>query len=159
MFMSGSKWRKAVPSAVYLLTAAVFFWQTFSIQQSTSGSIGAITPRTVPRVILTCLALCAVLNLIHDLKEEGECAPLIQVPFKYLVVALTFLFVSLAVKRLGFVLCGCVFLFSLFQVLDDRPVTRRRVLGNLAMAVAFSIVLCYGFRYGLNVRIPLYPRW
>lgn len=157
--MSRSKWRKAVPSMIYLLAAAVFFWQTFSIQQSTSGSIGAITPRTVPRVILLCLALCAVLNLIHDLREEGECAPFVQAPFQYLVVALTFLFVSLAVKKLGFVLCGVVFLFSLFQVLDDRPVTRKRVLGNLVMAAAFSLIFCYGFRYGLNVRIPLYPRW
>lgn len=157
--MSKSMWRKAVPSMIYLLIVAVFFWQTFSIQQSTSGSIGAITPRTVPRCILVCLALCAVLNLIHDVKAEGECAPFIQVPFKYMVVALTFLFVSLAVKKMGFVLCGIVFLFSLFQVLDDRLVTRKRVLGNLVMAAVFSLVFCYGFRYGLNVRIPLYPRW
>lgn len=157
--MGRSKWRKAAPSVIYLLLAAVFFWQTFSIQQSTSGSIGAITPRTVPRVILICLALCAVMNLVHDMKEEGECASFVQVPYKYLIVALTFLFVSMAVKKLGFVLCGGVFLFALFQVLDDRPVSRKRVLGNLAMAVAFSIIFCYGFRYGLNVRIPLYPRW
>ncbi len=157
--MGRSRWRKVAPSVIYLLISAVFFWQTFSIQQSTSGSIGAITPRTVPRIILICLALCAVLNLIHDLKAVGECAPFIQVPYKYLAVVLIFLFVSLAVKKLGFVLCGCVFLFSLFQVLDDRSCTRKRMIGNLVMAVAFSVIFCYGFRYGLNVRIPLYPRW
>lgn len=153
------KWRKAVPSLVYLCITAVFFGQTFLIRQSTSGAMGAITPRTIPRVILLCLAVCAGLNLIHDLRSDETCEAYIQMPFRYLVVALTFLFVSLFVKSLGFVLCGIVFLFVLFQVLDDRTRSRKHLWENLLMAVAFSVIFCYGFRYGLNVRIPLYPRF
>ncbi|MGI5946676.1 MAG: tripartite tricarboxylate transporter TctB family protein [Lachnospiraceae bacterium] len=145
-------------SVHYLLVTGLFFWQTFYIQQSTSGTIGAITPRTVPRIILLFLAICAIVNLVHDIKSSTPYAPYIQVPFKYLVVALAFLFVALAVKKLGFVLCGIVFLFALFQVLDDRDLSKKSVFNNFILAVIFALVFCYGFRYGLNVRIPLYPR-
>lgn len=156
--MNKDKLRKALPSVVCLIIAAIFYWQTFSIRQSTSGSIGAITPRTVPRFIILCFTFCAVLNLYHDLKKDGEEAPYIQVPIKYLAAGLAFLFIALSVKTLGFVLCGIVFLFVLFMVLDDQPPTKKRVVLNFLMAAGFSMVLCYGFRYGLNVRIPLYPR-
>lgn len=156
--MNKDKLRKALPSMVYLIVAAIFYWQTFSIRQSTSGSIGAVTPRTVPRFIILCFAFCAVLNLYHDLKKEGEEAPYIRVPIKYLAVGLAFLFIALSVKTLGFVFCGIVFLFVLFMVLDAQPLTKKRVAFNLLMAAGFSVILCYGFRYGLNVRIPLYPR-
>lgn len=156
--MNQIKWKKAIPSLVYILITGLFFWQTFYIQQSTSGSIGAITPRTVPRFILLCLAICAVINLVHDVKSDVPYSPYIQVPLKYLVVALTFLFIALFVKKLGFIFCGMVFLFSLFQVLDDRKASRKTIIGNLALAIIFSFVFCYGFRYGLNVRIPLYPK-
>ena len=156
--MSRDRLRKALPSIVYLLIAAIFYWQTFSIRQSTSGVIGAITPRTAPRFIILCFAVCAVFNLYNDLKREGETEAFIQVPAKYLAVGAAFLFIALFVKKLGFVVCGVLFLFVLFVALDDEQCTKKRVLVNLLMAVVFSVVLCYGFRYGLNVRIPLYPR-
>ena len=156
--MTKEQWKKAVPSLVYLLLAIIFYWQTFSIQQSTSGTMGAITPRTVPRVVIICLALCAVLNLVNDLRRDGGAAPLIQVPLKYLSVCAAFLFVSLFAKSLGFIICGIVFMGVLLIVLDDRPVSKRTVAFNILLAAALSFVFCYGFRYGLNVRIPLYPR-
>ena len=156
--MNKDKLRKALPSMIYLIIAGMFDWQTFSIRQSTSGSIGAVTPRTVPRFIILCFAFCAALNLRHDLKKDGEEPPYIQVPIKYLAAGLAFLFIALSVKTLGFVFCGTVFLFVLFMVLDDQPPAKKRVVLNLLMAAGFSLVLCYGFRYGLNVRIPLYPR-
>ncbi len=156
--MTKNSLKKAVPSLVYLLLAALFFWQTFSIQQSTSGTIGAITPRTVPRVVIACFALCAVLNLVNDLRSDKEAEALIQVPQKYLAACAAFLFVGLFVKRLGFVICGIVFMAVLLIALDDRPLTKKNIITNLVMAVVCSFVFCYAFRYGLNVRIPLYPR-
>lgn len=150
--------RKALPSLVYLVVAGVFFAQTFSIQQSTSGTMGAITPRTVPRVVILCFALCAVVNLVNDMKRQEEIKPYVNRPLKYLITALAFLFISQSVKKLGFVLCGVIFLFVLFMVLEDETITRKLVVRNLLLAVVFSAVFCYGFRYGLKVRIPMYPR-
>ena len=153
-----NKWKKAIPSLVYLLIAAVFYWQTFSIRQSTTGTIGAITPSTVPRVVIVCFALCALINLHNDIRREGEAAVLIQMPGKYLAVCAAFLFVGLFAKKIGFVICGIVFMGVLFNALDDRGLNRKHIIQNVVMAVVLSFVFCYAFRYGLNVRIPLYPR-
>lgn len=156
--MRNRRWRKAVPSLIYLFIAAIFYVQTFSIQQSVSGSMGAITPRTVPRVVILCFALCAVFNLLNDVKKQDTEGLFIKKPFKYLITATAFLFIAQSVKSLGFVICGSVFLFALFIVLEDEAITKKIVIKNLLMAIMFSLVFCYGFRYGLHVRIPMYPR-
>jgi ABC-type uncharacterized transport system permease subunit len=157
--MKKEQLKKAVPSLIYLALAAIFFAQTFSIQQSTSGTMGAITPRTVPRVIIGCFALCAILNMINDMKRQEEVKPYVNKPLKYLITAMAFLFIAQSIKKLGFVICGIIFLFVLFMVLEDEAVTKKIIVRNLVLAFVFSIVFCYGFRYGLKVRIPMYPRF
>lgn len=154
-----NKWRKALPSLVYLAVAALFFWQSFSIQQSTSGTFGAVTPQTVPLVIILCLAVCAVINLVHDLRAPGDAAPYIVVPGRFLLTAATFLVGALIVKHVGFILTGGLFLSALFLIMDERPMNKKRVLLTVLAGFAVSAACCYGFRYGLNVRLPLYPNF
>ena len=64
------KVRKALPSVIYLIIAGLFYWQTFSIRKT--DTMGLISATTVPRVILLLLVIAALINLIHDLRNENE---------------------------------------------------------------------------------------
>ncbi len=156
--MNKTKFRAILPSIVYLIISAVFFVQTFSIRQSTSGDIGAITPRTIPRLIILLFAVCAVINMIQSWKKEEETEKLINRPLCYLIIGLDFLMIALLAKTIGFIITGIIFQFVLFCVLEDEKLTKKRVLFYFFTAVVLTFVFCYGFRYGLHVRIPLYPR-
>ena len=121
--MNKTKLKAIFPSIAYLIIAGVFFIQTFQIRQSTSGDMGAITPRTIPRLIILLFAVCALLA-----------------------------------KKIGFIITGSIFQFVLFCVLEDEKLTKKRVGFYFLIAIALTFLFCYGFRYGLHVRIPLYPR-
>ena len=156
--MNKTKFRAILPSIIYLIIAAVFYAQTFYIRQSTSGDIGAITPRTIPRLIILLFAVCAVINMIQSWKKEEETEKLINRPLCYLIIGLDFLMIALLAKTIGFIITGIIFQFVLFCVLEDEKLTKKRVLFYFLTAVVLTFVFCYGFRYGLHVRIPLYPR-
>ena len=151
-----NKVRKALPSVVYLLIAAVFYWQTFLIHKT--DNIGIVSATTIPRVIILMLAACAVLNLVHDLKQDGEVARYINIPWKFLVTGLLLFFAAQYCKKIGFVIIGSVFLGVLFNLLDEEAHTPKRVILQILLAVVLAFAISYGFRYGLKVRLPLWPK-
>lgn len=156
--MNKTKLKAIFPSIVYLIIAGVFFIQTFQIRQSTSGDMGAITPRTIPRLIILLFAVCAVINMIQSWKKAEETEKLINRPLCYLIIGLDFLMIALLAKKIGFIIMGSIFQFVLFCVLEDEKLTKKRVGFYFLIAIALTFLFCYGFRYGLHVRIPLYPR-
>ncbi len=151
------KIRKALPSAIYLILAAAFFWQTFSIRKT--DNIGLISATTVPRAIILMLVIAAVINLFHDLHGE-EPERFIHIPWKFLVTALLLLFAAQYCKKIGFVIIGSLFLGIMFNLLDDPNMrTTKRVLLQIGLGIVLSIIICYAFRYGLKVRLPLWPKF
>ena len=120
--------------------------------------MGAITTRTIPRLIILLFAVCAVINMIQSWKKAEETEKLINRPLCYLIIGLDFLMIALLAKKIGFIITGSIFQFVLFCVLEDEKLTKKRVGFYFLIAIALTFLFCYGFRYGLHVRIPLYPR-
>ena len=150
--------RKALPSVIYLLIAGVFFWQTFSIRKT--DTIGLISATTVPRVIILLLAIASLINLFHDLNSEKEPERFIHVPWKFLVTGLLLLFAAQYCKKVGFVIIGSVFLGVMFNLLDDaEKLTPKRIVFQVILGIVLSFTICYAFRYGLKVRLPLWPKF
>jgi len=153
------KLRKALPSIVYLIVALLFFIQSFSIRQSTSSVFGMVTPKTFPRVIIGLLAICAVANLVNDLKNPEPAKKTIHLPGKFLLSCALFVGSALIVKKVGFVITGSLFLPLLLLLLDDQKMTLKRTLFLVIIGVVIAVGAVYGFRYGLKVRLPMYPRF
>ena len=152
------KVRKALPSVIYLIIAGLFYWQTFSIRKT--DTMGLISATTVPRVILLLLVIAALINLIHDLRNENEPERFIQVPWKFLVTALLLLFAAQYCKKVGFVIVGSIFLGVMFNLLDDAEVrTPKRIILQVLLGIVLSFAICYAFRYGLKVRLSLWPKF
>ena len=151
--------RKALPSVVYLLLAGVFFLQTFYIKQSTTSVFGMVTPKTFPRAIILLLAICSVINLISDIRTDCEAKKTIHIPWKFLLSVVVFLFSSMFIKKLGFLIVGSVFLPALLIILDDHKLSFKRTVFLIVFGVVFAILATFAFRYGLKVRLPLYPKF
>lgn len=159
MKLDKNTFRKILPSLVYLLVAIVFFWQSSYIRQSTSSVFGMVTPKTFPRVIIALLAICAVINMVNDLRKKEEVKATIRVPGTFFLVTAIFLFLCMFIKNLGFLLASVIFLPSLFLILDDHEKTKKRVILLIVFGALIAIASVYAFRYGLKVRLPLYPKF
>ena len=48
----------------------------------------------------------------------------------------------------------------MFNLLDDaEKLTPKRIVFQIILGIVLSFAICYAFRYGLKVRLPLWPKF
>lgn len=154
------KFKKALPSLFFLLVAAVFFYGTFSIKQTTSGNLAVVSAATYPRVMIAFLAIMGFWILAQDVflapsggqqeASSGATLPLLA------CIGVTLASILL-LKTLGGVITGTAFLAGMFLLLERQPLTRKLVVKRFVLALVLGAAFSYLFRYGFGIRLPLYP--
>lgn len=154
------KFKKALPPLFFLLVAAVFFYGTFSIKQTTSGNLAVISAATYPRAMIAFLAVMGLWILVQDAvldhsssRQEASSGAVLPL----LTCIGTTLACILLLKTLGGVITGTVFLTVMFLLLERQPLTRKLAVKRFVLALVLGAAFSYLFRYGFGIRLPLFP--
>lgn len=149
--------QKAMPGLFYLLLAAVFFYGSFDIQQTTSGDLSVISATTYPRIFILFMAIIGVFVLISGLRQpDSEQEDSGSYSGLLICIAVTLAGILL-LKTVGAILVGIVFLTTMFLLLDPQEASRKTLWKKILLAVVLSLLFSYLFRYGFGIRLPLYP--
>lgn len=148
---------KITPALFFILLAALFFYGSFDIKQTTSGELSVISAATYPRVFIAFLAVIGVFVLICDLRRDDGAEQESGSISGLLICVIVTLAGILLLKVVGAVLVGSVFLTVMFQLLEPQKLSRKAALKRALLAVALSLLFSYLFRYGFGIRLPLYP--
>jgi putative tricarboxylic transport membrane protein len=145
----------AIWGALLLGLAGALLWHVQGFPKMPGQHVG---PAVLPGTLAVGLGVCGAMLLVRGLRARatgpvpwvewpGWLAARPQVVAAAALVAVN-LFYLLAVQALGFVLTGVVYLFVLMRALRVRPVRA------LALAVAMTLVIHYGFYKLLKVPLP-----
>jgi putative tricarboxylic transport membrane protein len=145
----------AIWGALLLGLAGALLWHVQGFPKMPGQHVG---PAVLPGTLAVGLGVCGAMLLVRGLRARTTGpAPWVEWPAwlaaRPQVVAAAALvavnlFYLLAVQALGFVLTGVVYLFVLMRALRVRPVRA------LALAVAMTLVIHYGFYKLLKVPLP-----
>lgn len=150
------RFNDAIVGAVLLLLAAAVLWLTRGFPQMPGQHYG---PALFPTIIAFGLAICGLVLVLSGLRRLGshpwlDFDPWTRTPGRLLDVAIVLLGIVayiLLSDLLGFLIISTA-LLTVWMVRF-----RGRVASSLAIAVAASLLIDYGFRKLLLVPLPLGP--
>lgn len=149
--------QRILPGLFFLVLAVVFFYGSFSIQQTTSGELSVISAATYPRVFILFLAIIGVAVLVFSLRQSDEAQEESGSYSGLLICVAVTLACILLLKAAGAILVGIVFLITMFVLLEPQNNSRKALIQKIVLAVVLSLLFSYLFRYGFGIRLPLYP--
>jgi hypothetical protein len=151
--------RDAVVAIILLLFAGVFFAATFTIRQTSYGTIGS---ELWPRIVIVALALFTAIHLIATLRrspeEDGDQeAPGSRAGFLATYRNPIWCFVTFAaflvtLDYLGMLIGGVLFVFVTLSVLGDHD--RRSLAIHGAIALGSVGAMWAIFTFALHVILP-----
>jgi hypothetical protein len=140
----------AICGAFFILTGALFAWQSLQVDL---GSWLRIGPGGMPLALSLLLMLLGLVILLAALREVGE--PIGTIAWRGIVfITLAPILFGLTVRGLGFI--GAVFVTSLFASFAS---LRMKPLHALALSLALTAFSTAVFSYGLGLPFERIGPW
>ena len=137
---------------LFLTFAALFFWQSASLNAGTAFRMG---PAYMPRILCAVLVAMSGFLFYTGLTKpnaEPEARTEWRALFPLLLIPLSICVFAAVLSYYG--LMPAVFLTVIFSSIANRPF---RLFETLVLAVALSAFTAGIFVYGLKLNIPLWP--
>ena len=148
---------------VALFCLALSAWIFYEASTFKGSALDSIGPALYPRLVASIIGICSIALFIKERPKEEETsspAPEGAKPdgkvsdYRSLVIVVCALIVySLFLKRLGFILCTILFLFSLSIYLDQREL-KEKLKTAIGFSVGMSVCLYLFFAKVLGVLLP-----
>lgn len=151
-----NRYRKYIPSFVYLLIAILFFIQTFFIKEQSGGMISRMNSKIFPRVIILCLAAISIISAIKAHNTDEEIPPFITNKKQFYLSVLCMVGTLLLINYTGMILAGWFYLFSEILLLSDKEKNKKYILKICLISLGVSVSLCLLFKFGFSMRLPLF---
>lgn len=139
-----------------IITAIIFYVGTFSIKQTSTGSIGMISPRTFPRFIIILLVVSSIASLVTEWrKEDTQRKGQSNINIKLFLSMASMLITIILINQLGFIIVGIFFLSCQIILLSKQYLEKKHILKTLIFSTIVVVILTVLFSYGFNIQIPL----
>ncbi len=147
---------------VALFCLALSVWIFYEASTFKGSALDSIGPALYPRLVASIIGICSIALFIKERPREDTAESAGEAPkangkasdYKSLVIVVFALIVySLLLKRLGFIICTILFLFSLSLYLDQREL-KEKLKTAIGFSVGMSVCLYLFFAKVLGVLLP-----